>query len=192
MQKLLVAALLATGLITTPAMAADTAESKSIPAYVVGATIQAEAEVMAIDLPSRKVTLKLEDGTVTDFVVGKEARNLPQVKVGDRVAAKYDRALMLKLKKGPGLRVTEENSGAARTAAGEKPGVAVASEVNFVADVTKVNAKAKQITIKGAKGKEYTLDVKDADLFSQIKVGDQVEGTYQQVLAIAVLTPAGK
>lgn len=192
MQKILVAALLAAGLMTTPAMAADTAEAKGTPAYVVGATIRSEAEVMAIDLPSRKVTLKLEDGTVSEVVVGKEARNLSQVKVGDRVAAQYDRALALKLKKGPGLRVTEENSDAARTAVGEKPGVAAASEVNFVADVIKVNTKAKQISIKGAKGKVYTLDIRDADLLAQIKVGDQVEGTYQQVLAIAVLPPAGK
>ena len=192
MQKFIAAALFSAGLITTPAMAADTAASKGTPAYVAGASIRSEAEVLAIDLPSRKVSLKLEDGHVAEIVVGKEVRNLAQVKVGDRVVAQYDRALALKLKKGPGLRITEESSDAARAAPGENPGAAATSEIHFVADVIKVNTKAKQISIKGAKGKVFTLNIKDADLLSQIKVGDQVQGTYLQVLAIGVLAQAGK
>jgi hypothetical protein len=100
--------LLAAGLITTPAMAADAPAAKATPAYIAGSAIRTDAEVMSIDLPSRKVGLKLEDGTIAQVVVGKEVRNLAQVKVGDHVVAEYARALSLKLKKGPGLRVTEE------------------------------------------------------------------------------------
>ena len=69
MQKFIVAALLAAGLITTPAMAADAPASKATPAYIAGSAIRTDAEVMSIDLPSRKVGLKLEDGTIAEIVV---------------------------------------------------------------------------------------------------------------------------
>ena len=148
--------------------------------------------VTSIDLPSRKVGLKLEDGTIAQVVVGKEVRNLAQVKVGDHVVAEYARAVSLKLKKGPGLRVTEEKADGARAAPGEKPAAIVGSETHFVADVVTVNTKAKKISIKGAKGNVYELKIKDPALLSQIKVGDQVEGTYLQVMAIGVMAPTAK
>ena len=192
MQKFIVAALLAAGLITTPAMAADAPAAKATQAYIAGSAIRTDAEVMSIDLPSRKVGLKLEDGTIAQVVVGKEVRNLAQVKVGDHVVAEYARAVSLKLKKGPGLRVTEEMADGARAAPGEKPAAIVGSETHFVADVVTVNTKAKKISIKGAKGNVYELKIKDADLLSQIKVGDQVEGTYLQVMAIGVMAPTAK
>jgi len=192
MQKFIVAALLAAGLITTPAMAADAPAAKATQAYIAGSAIRTDAEVMSIDLPSRKVGLKLEDGTIAEVVVGKEVRNLAQVKVGDHVVAEYARAVSLKLKKGPGLRVTEEMADGARAAPGEKPAAIVGSETHFVADVITVNTKAKKISIKSAKNNVYELKIKDADLLSQIKVGDQVEGTYLQVLAIGVMAPAAK
>ena len=81
MQKFIVAAMLAAGLITTPAMAADAPAAKATPAYIAGSAIRTDAVVTSIDLPSRKVGLKLEDGTIAVIVVGKEVRNLAQVKV---------------------------------------------------------------------------------------------------------------
>ena len=173
-------------------MAADAPASKATPAYIAGSAIRTDAEVMSIDLPSRKVGLKLEDGTIAEIVVGKEVRNLAQVKVGDHVVAEYARAVSLKLKKGPGLRVTEEKADGARAAPGEKPAAIVGSETHFVADVVTVNTKAKKISIKGAKGNVYELKIKDPALLSQIKVGDQVEGTYLQVMAIGVMAPTAK
>ena len=187
MQKFIVAALLAAGLITTPAMAADAPAAKATQAYIAGSAIRTDAEVMSIDLPSRKVGLKLEDGTIAQVVVGKEVRNLAQVNV-----AEYARAVSLKLKQGPGLRVTEEMADGARAAPGEKPAAIVGTETHFVADVVTVNTKAKKISIKGAKGNVYELKIKDPALLSQIKVGDQVEGTYLQVMAIGVMAPTAK
>jgi Cu/Ag efflux protein CusF len=192
MKKTIIALMLAAGLVNLPALAADPAPAKATPAYVMGDTIRAEVEVVSIDLPTRKVGLKDDSGQVTEVVVGKEVRNLAQVKVGDRVVAQYARALSIKLKKGPGIRVTEEKDDAARAAQGEKPAAALGREIHFIADVIKVDTKAKMIAIKGAKGNVFDLNIKDKDLLSQIKVGDQVEGTYLQVLALGVQGPAGR
>ena len=96
MQKIIAASLLAAGLISGAALAADAApaakQDKPVPAMILGGAIKSEAEVIAIDLKTRKVTLKGEDGGVQEIVVGKDARNLPQVKVGDRVVIEYTRS----------------------------------------------------------------------------------------------------
>lgn len=69
--------------------------------------------------------------------------------------------LALRLKKGPGIRETEEREGAARTALGEKPGAVAVKEAHFVADVINVNKKTGVVTIKGAKGRIVDLKIKD-------------------------------
>jgi Cu/Ag efflux protein CusF len=191
MNKILLAALIAAGLIATPVFAADPAPAaKSVPAMIIGGSIKAEAEVIAVDQKTRKVTLKGEDGTTQEFTAGKEMRNLPQVKAGDRVVVEYDQVLALRLKKGPGIRETEEREGAARTALGEKPGAVAVKETHFVADVINVNKKTGVVTIKGAKGRIVDLKIKDKAVVAEIKVGDQVEGVYEQALALVVLPPA--
>ncbi|NJD25309.1 MAG: hypothetical protein FIB06_07865 [Betaproteobacteria bacterium] len=196
MNKLVAALVVSAGLVAGTALAADAAKpapaDKAIPAMIVGGAIKAEAEVVAVDVKARKITLKGEEGTIQEIVVGKEMRNLPQVKVGDRVVAEYNQVVAMRLKKTPGLRVTEEREGGARAAAGEKPGVVLAKETHFVADVIAVDGKKSVVTIKGAKGRIVDLKVKDKAVLKEIKVGDQVEGVYDQVLSLVVLPPAGK
>ena len=196
MNKLVAALLVSAGLLAGSAIAADAPKAapadKVIPAVILGGAVKAEAEVVAVDMKARKVTLKGEEGTIQEIVVGKEMRNLPQVKVGDRVVAEYDQILAMRLKKGAGLRVTEEREGGARAAQGEKPGAVMVKETHFIADVINVDAKKGVVTIKGAKGRIVDLKVKDKAVLNEIKVGDQVEGVYDQVLSLLVLPPAGK
>jgi Cu/Ag efflux protein CusF len=196
MNKLVATLLVSAGLIAGSAIAADAPKAapaeKTVPAVILGGAVKAEAEVIAVDAAARKVTLKGEDGTIQEFKFGKEARNLPQVKVGDRVVAEYDQILAMRLKKGSGLRVTEEREGGARSAAGEKPGAVMVKETHFIADVINVDAKKSVITIRGAKGRIVDLKVKDKAVLKEIKVGDQIEGVYDQILSLLVLPPAGK
>ena len=90
------------------------------------------------------------------------------------------------------MRVTEEKTDGVRAAAGEKPGAAVGHEIHFVADIISINKKAGQISVKGAKGNIVDLKIKDKEIIKQMMVGDQVEGTYLEVLAIGVLAPPTK
>ena len=196
MNKLVAALLVSAGLVAGSALAADAPKiapaEKMVPAVILGGAVKAEAEVVAVDMKARKITLKGEEGSIQEVVVGKEMRNLPQVKVGDRVVAEYDQVLAMRLKKGAGLRVTEEREGGARAAQGEEPGAVMVKETHFIADVINVDAKKGVVTIKGAKGRIVDLKVKDKAVLKEIKVGDQVEGLYEQVLSLLVLLPAGK
>ena len=59
--------------------------------------LERTATVQAIDLDKRMVTLKGEQDNVFDLKEGEEAKNLPQVKVGDQVAITYTEALAIEV-----------------------------------------------------------------------------------------------
>jgi Cu/Ag efflux protein CusF len=179
------------GAFALPASAQPAADSK---AMVVTSPGQASivqkrkliATVESIDLAKREITLKGPKGKVMPLSVTPEVRNLEQVKVGDRLVVTYIEALSLTLKKdGKELRSSNTKTDGVRTAAGERPGGAVAEQVTVVADVIAVDRKTHMVTLKGPK-QEVDLHVADPAQLKLIKVGDQVEAVYQQALAVGV------
>lgn len=185
------AALLALSLAFGNVLAAD-APAAATPGAVLADTTRVEAEVVGVDKKSRTVTLKGPEGNVFDVTVGKEVKNFPQIKVGDRVIAEYAEALALKLKKGSGLRETVEKSDMQTAKPGQKPGAVKTREVDFVADVMDVDTQAGTVTILGAKGRVVKLKIKDPAVLAEIKKGDQIEGTYVQATGIIVVPPQAK
>jgi ribosomal protein L6P/L9E len=148
-------------------------------------TAQIIAIVERVDAANRTVSLKGPRGVVT-MDVGEEVRNLPQVKVGDRVVVTYAQALALELRKGgSGIRERVERDGMMRAAPGERPAGVVGREVKVVADVMVVNMKNQTVTLRGPK-QTVTLKVRDPAQFKNITAGDQVEATYTEALALAV------
>ena len=189
------ATLLALTLAFGSAYAADTKPITSdagTPGMIAGDVVKAEAEVVGIDKKTRTLTLKGEDGNVFDVVVGKEAKNFKQIKVGDRVVAEHMEALAMELKKGGGLRETVEKDINETAKPGQKPGAIRGREIDFVADVMSVDAKAGTVTILGASGRRYVLKVKDPKIMAEIKEGDQVKGTYVVATGIVVVAPKAK
>ncbi len=189
------ATLLALTLAFGSAYAADTkpiTSNAGTPGMIAGDVVKAEAEVIGIDKKTRTLTLKGEDGNVFDVVVGKEAKNFKQIKVGDRVVAEHMEALAMELKKGGGLRETVEKDINETAKPGQKPGAIRGREIDFVADVMSVDAKAGTVTILGASGRRYVLKVKDPKIMAEIKEGDQVKGTYVVATGIAVVAPKAK
>ncbi len=187
------AAVLALSLAFGTAFAADApAPATATPGAVIADTTRVEAEVIGVDKKSRTVTLKGPEGNIFDVTVGKAVKNLPQIKVGDRVIAEYAEALALKLKKGGGLRETVEKTDMQTAKPGQKPGAVKTREVDFVADVVDVDTKAGTVTILGAKGRVVKLKIKDPAVLAEIKKGDQVEGSYVQATGIIVVPPKAK
>ncbi len=148
--------------------------------------VRVSATVQAIDKDKRLVTLKRRDGSTFVVTAGPEVKNFDQIKTGDEVVLRYVEALSLELKKGSGgIRERVEREGAVVAKPGEKPGAAVGRQVTVVADVVGVN-KAKQ-TIR-LRGVERTIDLKvrDPNQFKLVKVGDQVEATFTEAVALSV------
>ncbi|MRR07824.1 MAG: hypothetical protein EG828_12995 [Deltaproteobacteria bacterium] len=150
-------------------------------------TVTATATVQAIDLEKRIVTLEGPEGNVFDVTVGKEARNLPQLKVGDEVTVKYYEAFSAKVyKKGEAPVAEGITEGLARTKPGEKPGGVAGRQMAVTATVEAIDMKKPTVTLKGAEGKSVVVKIKDRKNLENVKVGDEVVLTYTEALAISV------
>ncbi|MGO4330585.1 hypothetical protein AB4Z48_12860 [Cupriavidus sp. 2TAF22] len=156
------------------------------------ATAKTTAKITKIDAPTRTVSLKRSDGKVVDLVVGEEARNFDQLKVGDVVSVEYREALSLSLKKGSGPLSLHEREISDRSAPGAKPGGTIGREVTATADVVAVNTAAKTVTLKGPKGRTVDLMVDDPERLKNIKKGDRVQAVYTEALAVSVEPAAAK
>lgn len=154
------------------------------------AVVEASAVVEKIDKATRTVTLKMPNGESRPVVATEEVRNFDQIKVGDTLTVKYMEALTLELKKGGKAVVARTESGALdRAAPGAKPGGIAKREVKIVANVVAIDEAAMKVTLKGP---ERTVDMKinDPEQMKLIKVGDQVEATYTEAVAIALAPTA--
>jgi hypothetical protein len=174
-----------------PSAAVATAVEKG-PGMVAGANVATvTAKVVAIDKDKRLVTLQGPLGNQFRVVAGKEVRNFDQVKVGDELVVTHAEALTLELKKGgDGIRERVESQGAARAPAGGKPGMAEVNRVSIVGNVVAVNARTQTVTLRGVEN-TVELRVPDKNQFKPIKVGDQVQATFTEAVAVS-MEPAAK
>jgi len=154
---------------------------------VASAAVQLTATVVKIDHKKREVTLKTADGKQETFVVDEAAKNLDQVKKGDVLVVTYAEALAYEVKK-PGATgaAVKTTAGVATAKPGEKPAGVVAREVTVTVTITAIDEKAPTVTFKGPKGNSRTVKVKDPAKLKDVKVGDKVDITYTQALALTV------
>ncbi len=158
-------------------------------------TIKMTATVLSIDMGSRDVLLMDTQGKLHTINVSDQARNLDQVRVGDKVTAEYTEAISLQLKKrgtADGPPVSSE-AAMVRAPKGAKPGGAVGRKVSAIATITAVNTKEQFVTLRGPLGNEYDVQVLDPAQLKAVKKGDEVEVVYTEALAISVeQTPNSK
>jgi hypothetical protein len=175
-----------------PGAAAGTIVEKA-PGMAAGAHVATvSAKIVAIDKDKRLVTLQGPLGNQFRVVAGREVRNFDQIKVGDELVVTHAEALALELKKGgDGIRERVESQGAARAPVGTRPGMAEVNRVSVLASVVAVNARTQTVTLRGV---EHTVDLRVADRnqFKLIKVGDQVQVTYTDAVAISMEPPGTK
>lgn len=163
---------------------------KSEPGKVtVAEAARVTASVEAIDKAKRLITLKGPEGNIFVVQAGPAVKNFDQIKVGDLIVARYIEALTLELKPGGGqIRERTERENAVSAKPGEAPGVAAGRQVTVIADVMSLDAKKQTVRLRGPQ-RTVDLKVRDPNQFKLIKVGDQVEATFTEAVAIA-LEPA--
>ncbi len=150
-------------------------------------TVTATATVERVDLPNRLVTIRKADGERTTVRVGDQARNLAQVKRGDRVVVVYYESIAFQvLKPGEAKPSVSSNEDAMIAPLGERPGAATAQETTLVAKIVKLDRVKQQAVLRGPKGKRTTVKVRNPETFDKVKIGDTVEITYTEAFAIDV------
>ncbi|HET6984928.1 MAG TPA: hypothetical protein VFI53_22475 [Myxococcaceae bacterium] len=169
------------------ALALSCASSKELPKYTDSRTVTATAVVQAIDLNTREVTLRGEDGRVFTFIAGDQVKNLPQVRVGDTVKATYTESIAIEVKRvdggTPDLSVAATGGSAAP---GEKPAGNVARTVTASAVITDIDRTTNRVTLRGPSGNERVVQARDPKNLENVQVGDLVYATYTESLGISV------
>ena len=149
------------------------------------AAVEITATVTKINHKTRAVTLKASDGQEYSFVAGDAVKNLAQVKTGDVVTAAYTEALVYEVKKG-GKAGTETAVAGGTAASGKKPAGAIGQQTTVTVKIAAIDAKVPSVTFKGPAGNTRTLKVLHPEKLQGVSVGDTVEITYTEALAIKV------
>ena len=158
-------------------------------------TREVTATVESIDVATRMLTLRNAEGESFTFQAAPEIRNLPQVKVGDKVVARYYEALAAQLRRrGDGTGETEApvvEAAVGRAALGEKPAAAIGTQTTQTVRVTAIDKKNHVVNFYGSDGLARSLPVRTPqgqEFVSKLKVGDEVELTYTEAIALSVET----
>ena len=181
----MLAVLLVTGMVSMAA--AQQKDAK--PGAVIVEVVKLTGTVKAVDLGKKSVSVEGSGGR-TVLVNAKNARNLDQVKVGDKVNLEFIEELALYVRKAdapPSATVAQMVELAPK---GQKPAGLIAETVELTGNVESIDTKKRAITVKGPAGNSRTLKVdKAVKNFSQIKKGDQVVLSITEAVALSVVKP---
>lgn len=154
------------------------------------ATVTATATVLRVDVKKRQVTLKAPDGQPFTITVDETVKNLPQVKKGDLVTVSYFESIAYDVRRPgeaePGVAAASEITTAKP---GQKPGGVIAEVYRVTATITAMDKKAPSVTLQVPGGVARTIAVRDPSKLDKVKVGDLVELTYSEALAVSVEKP---
>lgn len=155
--------------------------------------VEATATVTAIDMANHLVTIQGPEGNSAVIHVTDQVKNLPQVKVGDKVDIKYYRsaaASIVKLDEGAELGVVDATAAKATAKAGEMPAGAIGTQITRRAEVVFVDPIQKFISFRSPDrglrkiSLEHSPDLQP--YLKELKKGDIVEVTYTEAMAISV------
>ena len=123
-------------------------------------------------------------------VDAKDARNLDQVKVGDKVTLTYTREVAVSVRKTDQPPSVSETKTVQLAPKGQKPGGVEVRTVELTGNVESVDAQKHTITLTGPAGNVRTFQVDPSvKNLDQVKKGDQVVLRYTESVALSVVKP---
>lgn len=139
------------------------------PASAQAKTITSEmrtemATVEAIEASTRTVTLRKADGTFVSTVAGPEIKRFEEIKIGDKITARYYENVVVRLKQPGEPDVNEKTTGTTGSDLALPVGTK-ARQRTITATVTGIDPATPSITFTGPNGWKYTSKVQDPRLF---------------------------
>lgn len=191
MQKLQV--VLLTGILaaaihsTAIAQQKESAANDAKPGKVVVEVVKLTGTVKAVDLQNKTVTVDGSGGrTVT--VNAQNARNLDQVKVGDRVNLQFTEELALFVRKSDAQPAAARTDMVALAPKGQKPAGLMARTVELTGTVESIDPQKRTVAVKGPAGNIRTFHVdKAVKGLDQVKPGDQIVLRFTEAVALSVV-----
>jgi hypothetical protein len=161
-------------------------ESKK-PGGEIGNTKLIAAEVTAIDLRTRTVTLRGPAGDEFPVHADASVKNLAQVHGGDRVDISYRESLVWNVKKASdGKPNTSVQSETVSAKPGSEAAGAAVTQVRMTATIDAIDLGNGTVTLKGPQGKRRTIKAREPKQLRLVRVGNLVDITYTEALAVRV------
>jgi Cu/Ag efflux protein CusF len=179
MTRLIVGTMTVAVLIATPRITMAQAKTVSSEMRVETGVVE------AVDVATRKVTIRKADGTAVITVAGPEITRLAEVQVGDKITARYYDTLVVRVKQ-PG---ESEVASAVRGTTGsnqETPGGTKAKQITMTVTVTAVDPAVPSIAFTGPDGWKYSSKVQDAAALAKVKVGDRLDIVWTEALLVSL------
>jgi hypothetical protein len=145
------------------------------------------ATVLAVDTASRKLTLKLEDGSSRTIDVPPAVKRLDEVSAGDKVDVDVQEGILFEYQP-PGSPFVEPAVavGGARAGANEAPAGAVAGTIQSTVTVIGVDTKSRLVQFQDPDGNKYEVKAGPKLAIEKLKVGDRLLATYAATVAVSL------
>ena len=151
-----------------------------------GAAVTETFTIEAIDHKARIVTLKDKEGNLEDVFCGPEVERFDALKVGQTVTFRYYESVVYQVRK-PGTAKEGPSSGPTMTKTpGTTPGGTISQQMTATVTVSAIDPKVPSVSVTTAEGRKMSFRVENPKNIEGVKVGDKVEITYTQALAISV------
>ena len=171
-------------------LAQETAAPKDAPmGRVDAAHVTLSAEVTAIDLAKREVTLKGPQGNEVTVTVGDAVKRLDEVKVGDFVRVDYLLSIAAEIRKPTAAEAEHPlviTSATGRAASDLAPAGGVARRFKVVTTVEALDRRDETVTVKGPMGRYLTVRVADPERLTKVHIGETIVIVYTEALALSL------
>ena len=141
--------------------------------------------IEAIEASSRTITLKKADGTYVTTVAPPDVKRFAELKIGDKVSARFYETIVLTMKK-PGEPDVDTATKKTTPSEAALPGGTKAKQRTITATISAIDPAAPSITFSGPNGWKYTSRVQDKDALAKVKVGDRVDITWTEAVLVSV------
>jgi hypothetical protein len=134
--------------------------------------------------------LRGPEGKTVTVQVDERVRNLPQVKKGDEVRVAYYESVVFQVRQPGEVSKGSTTTGGLETARpGERPAARQVEQLTIVTTVQAIDKESGTITLKGPEGEIETFTARNPANLDKVKVGDLLEITYTEGIAISVEKP---
>ncbi|MGY2438456.1 hypothetical protein [Pseudomonas sp. SDO52101_S400] len=167
-----------------------TALATDIPLSAAVEADQVTTKVLAVDPANHQVVLEGAEGRQVHVQLSDKAKNLGNLKVGDKVDIQvtHSIAAFLDTDVDKGLPGSTERTGELRNAVGSSnPGGEAFRQVQVQLKITKIDLKKNQVTLENPSGQSKTLNVEKPEIqakLKDLKIGQSVVVTYTDVLKV--------
>ncbi len=159
----------------------------SIPASSKTIVVKQRLEIVGINHEKRWVKLKDSSGFTQQITVGEEARNFSQLSVGNIINVNLSKTIKIKAFDADTINAGSEAVAIfARTAEGQKPGVAIAGADVIVVTIAAIDLENSLVTLEDKEGNQQELQPEIPANLKKVKVGDKVAIMFMQTFSIAV------